>query len=196
MATALVIGSLVASAGSAVAGTSAAMGAGIVAAKFAAVSAGLGAAATVKSTLDARKAASAQSKSIELASEHTARELEIQTEAEKAQNAIEDAERERQLRVTLASQEAAFAGGGADPFSGSPVRINQDTQSISNRAGRRAGFVSGLRISALGAKKGQELRSGRARAKGVKAKSKASTLRAFTSVAQQGLRSSSLIKGS
>ena len=76
-------------------------------------------------------------------------ESELGTQRERTQAALEDAERQRRLRRTLASQRAAFAGGGIDPFSGTPVTIAEQTAGEINRESRLAQLATEDAVSAI-----------------------------------------------
>jgi len=186
MATAIAAGSLLSSAGGAVAGLSSA-GAflGIQAGTFFAISAGLGIAGTALSGFQQSQAAEAEAEAQQIASRQRARNLEFQVEQEKTQSAIEEADRQRRLRRTLASQRAAFGAGGGDPFSGSPVKIQEDTTAISERDQRRSDLTSSLRINSLQQQASQELRAGQFKASAARRRGKTSLLRTGSQVAGQ-----------
>jgi len=186
MATAIAAGSLLAGAGGAIAGTTAtAFTIGSTAVSFGALSAGLGIAGTALSGLQQSQAADAEAEAQELASQQRARNLNFQIEQEKTQSAIEEADRQRKLRRTLASQRAAFGAGGGDPFSGSPVKIQQDTRNISRRNQNRSDLTSSLKINSLGQQRSQELRAGSTRAASARRRGRTSLLQTGAQVAGQ-----------
>jgi len=186
MATAVAAGSLLAGAGGAIAGTNAtAFTIGSTAVSFGALSAGLGIAGTALSGLQQSQAADAEAEAQELASQQRARNLDFQIEQEKTQLAIEEADRQRRLRRTLASQRAAFGAGGGDPFSGSPVKIQQDTRNISRRDQNRSDLKSSLKINSLGQQRSQELRAGSTRAASARRRGRTSLLQTGAQVAGQ-----------
>jgi len=186
MATAIAAGSLLSSAGGAIAGASSA-GAflGIQAGTFTAISAGLGIAGTALSGFQQSQAAEAEAEAQQIASRQRARNLEFQVEQERTQSAIEEEDRQRRLRRTLASQRAAFGAGGADPFSGSPVRIQEDTEAISERDQERSDLTSNLRINSLEQQRSQELRAGQFRASSARRRGRTSLLRTGAQVSGQ-----------
>jgi len=186
MATAVAAGSLLAGAGGAIAGTTTtAFTIGSTAVSFGALSAGLGIAGTALSGLQQSQAADAEAEAQELASQQRARNLNFQIEQEKTQSAIEEADRQRKLRRTLASQRAAFGAGGGDPFSGSPVKIQQDTRNISRRDQNRSDLTSSLKINSLGQQRSQELRAGSTRAASARRRGRTSLLQTGAQVAGQ-----------
>lgn len=76
-------------------------------------------------------------------------ESELQAQRERTQFAVEEADRQRKLRRTLAAQRASFAGGGVDPFSGSPVSIQEQTAGEINRESRLAELATLDRVTSI-----------------------------------------------
>jgi len=183
MATAVAVGSLVAGAGTAVAGASAtAFTIGSTAISFGSLTAGLSVAGTALSGFQQSQAAESEAQAQTLASQQRARNLNLQIEQERTQEALEKADRERRLRRTLATQRAVFGAGGADPFSGSPVRIKEDTTAISERDQSRSDLVSDLRINTLGQQRSQSLRAGQFRASSARRRGSTSLLQTASSL--------------
>ncbi len=102
----------------------------------------------------------AAGKAEQAASEARARELRLQGARGRTQSAIEEADRQRRLRINLATQRARFAAGGIDPQTGTPLRIQESSISEILRQDRQAGLFSSLSISALNRQAGQEVRAG------------------------------------
>jgi len=156
MATAIAVGSLLAS------GASAAAGAGLISGTIAGVSltkvaAGLSLAGQVMSFAESRsagnqafKASLAASRAELQATRSRVAETERAQQQEKTQFALEEAERQRKARRLIASQRATFAGGGADAFSGSAIAIQEATEGQINRQSRLAELASQGRVNALG----------------------------------------------
>jgi len=184
MATAAAAGSLLASAGSAAAGAGAFGGtvAGLSAGTFAA---GLGAASTALAGLSRFQAQEQRADALEQASEQRADELEFQIQQEKTQSAVEEAQRQRKLRRTLAAQRAAFGAGGASETSGSPIAIQRDTQNISRRQQGRSDLQSDLEINQINQQIGQKRRSGQIRANAERRKGRTSLLSSASTVGNQ-----------
>lgn len=97
-----------------------------------------------------------------LAAEARERELRLKSKREETQASIEEANRQRRLRVTLAEQRARFGGAGIDPSSGSPLRIAEQTTSEIARQDRQAGLFSSLTVSSINRQASQEAQAGRA----------------------------------
>lgn len=117
---------------------------------------------TVVSGISKANAQKAAGRSERLASEARARELELSAEKQRTQAALQDANRQKQLRITLAQQRARFGGAGIDPNSGSPLRLQQTAESEILRQDRQAGLFSSLTVSSLNRQGQSELRAGRA----------------------------------
>ena len=105
-----------------------------------------------------RAAADAQ----EQASRQRAAELRLQMQQESTQRALEDAERQRRLRRTIASQRAA--GAGFVEESGNLLNIQQQTASEAQRQQRLGEFKSDLTINQLNRQAMSEIRSGQNKA--------------------------------
>jgi hypothetical protein len=153
MAEVVMIGSLLSSAGGFAAGASAAgTFLGVSQAAFGVASLGFSVAGKIMEGVQGSAAERAR-----------AEQLKIQRGNEKTQAAIEEAERQRRLRRTQATQRAAFAGGGADAFSGSPVVIMERGVSDIQRESAQAAAVSRGNISQINAQIGQTRLAGRER---------------------------------
>lgn len=142
---AVVIGSMLASGGSAVAGATGGTILGMTAGTLGSVAAGFGIAGQALSYFAGQDAADAQydaqiaASRAELdASRTRVAENELGAQRARTQAAIEEAERQRRLRRALASQRAAFAGGVADIDSGSAAVIQDSTVGEINRESRLA----------------------------------------------------------
>jgi hypothetical protein len=98
----------------------------------------------------------------EQASQQRAAELRLQMQQESTQNALEDAERQRRLRRTIASQRAA--GAGFVEESGNLLNIQQQTASEAQRQQRLGQFQSDLTIGQLNRQALSEVRSGQNKA--------------------------------
>lgn len=96
-----------------------------------------------------------------LAAEARERELRLKSKREETQASIEEANRQRQLRITLAEQRARFGGAGIDPSSGTPLRIAEQSTSEIARQDRQAGLFSALTVSSLNRQATQEANAGR-----------------------------------
>ena len=192
MATAIAAGSLLSTAGSAAASAgligSTALTVGGTAVSFGTLSTGFALAGTALGGLQQFQASRNQAAAQEQASRARARELNLQVEQEKTQQALQEADRERKLRRAQAAQRAAFGSSGVDPFSGSPVAIQQDTESISRRSQNRNDLVSGLRINESIAQRENELRAGRTSASATRRAGRASLLQTGSTLALQGQR--------
>lgn len=129
---------------------------------FSAIGAGIGAIGTVLSGIQGAQAQRAAGRTEQAASEARARELRLRGARERTQSAIEDADRQRRLRITLATQRARFAAGGIDPQTGTPVRIQEASISEILRQERQAGLFSSLSVSALNRQASQEIQAGQA----------------------------------
>ena len=129
---------------------------------FSAIGAGIGAIGTAISGIQGAQAQKAAGRADQAASEARARELRLKGARGSTQSAIEEADRQRRLRITLATQRARFAAGGIDPQTGTPLRIQEASISEILRQDRQAGLFSSLSISALNRQAGQEVRAGAA----------------------------------
>lgn len=172
MATALAVGSMLASGGSAIAGLTG-VGAGLTIGglTLSQVAGGLGIVSQVMSIFsggdDANAAYDAQiaASRAELDAARTrAAQTDLEAQRAETQAALEDAERQRRLRRTLAAQRAAFAGGSVDPFSGSPVAIQDATAGEINREGRLADIATQDTVASLNAQRTGQLAQGAGRA--------------------------------
>ena len=76
-------------------------------------------------------------------------EGQLQAQRERTQFAVEEADRQRRLRRALAAQRASFAGGSVDPFSGSPVSIQEQTANEINRESRLAELSTLDRVTSI-----------------------------------------------
>jgi hypothetical protein len=108
----------------------------------------------IQSYSQAKSAASAERG----ASQSRARELQLEMQQERTQNAIEDAERARQLRRNLASQRAA--GAGIVDETGNILNIQNQTMSESQRNENLAGSVSDNTVANLNRQAMSTLRAG------------------------------------
>lgn len=124
----------------------------------------------ISSFMQAQDAADAQ----EMASQQRARELRLQAQQESTQSAINEAERQRRLRRTIASQRAA--GAGFVEESGNLLNIQQQTASQAQREGRFAELQSSLSINQLNRQALSEVRAGQNQAIATRSK-------AFTNLA-------------
>ena len=191
---------LLATAGTATAGTAAAAGFGgsIIAAGSAASSLGAsaltfgqiasaaslvgGAFSAFQSFQQGRAAADAQ----EQASRQRAAELRLQMQQDSTQRAIEDAERQRRLRRTIASQRAA--GAGFVEESGNLLNIQQQTASEAQRSERLGQFKSDLTIGQLNRQAMSELRSGQNQAMATRSRSMTSLTNSMINIGQGASR--------
>lgn len=163
MATAFVAGSLLAGGGGAAAGAAAGGSfLGLTASQFGIAKIGFGIAGQVFSGLQQSAATKAAGKAEALAAESRAIESESQALREETQESLESLEREKLLRTTLAEQRARFGGAGIDPFSGSPARIQEVTESEIKRKDRQAGLFSALTVSSLNRQAGSHRAAGSA----------------------------------
>lgn len=153
MATAIAIGSILASSGSAVAGAVGAVGTAATLGKVAAGIGLVGQAFSMFQGADSGQAAYdaqiAASRAELDAAKVRAAETGLSAQRENTQAAIEEAERQRRLRRTLAAQRASFAGAGVDPDSGSPVAIQEATAGEINRESRLADLATQDTVSSL-----------------------------------------------
>ena len=117
---------------------------------------------TLVSGIGASRQQKAAGRAEQAASEARARELRLRGAREQTQAAIEEADRQRRLRITLATQRARFAAGGIDPQAGTPLRIQEASISEILRQDRQAGLFSSLSISALNRQAQEEVRAGQA----------------------------------
>lgn len=152
---------------------------------FGQISTGLSIAGTLSSGIQAAGAASAEAKATRLEAEARVTELRFQTEAEKTQIAIDLLNRERRLRRTLATQTAIAAGGAADPFSGSPIKIQEATISEAQRGAAQETLVSSLRINQLKLQESQILQFGTSSALSIRIRSRGSLIRTGTTLVRQ-----------
>jgi hypothetical protein len=95
------------------------------------------------------------------AAEARAEETRLDMQRGATQEAIDAAERERNARRLMAAQLAHFAGGSIDPFSGSPVAIQERTAGEINRESRLAGIGFADRRSTLSRQALGEIASGK-----------------------------------
>lgn len=121
----------------------------------------------------------------QLAAEAKERELRLDAKKQETQSAIEEADRQRRLRVTLAEQRARFGGAGVDVSSGSPLRIAERTQSEIARQDRQAGLFSSLTVSSINRQGQEELRAGSAARSAANSRAFGSLIQTTSTVAGQ-----------
>lgn len=201
MATAIAVGSLLSSGTAAVAGSSLFTGATAAAVASTATTAATAfsvasGVASIFAGQDAGDASAAAQLSAARAQTDAARtqyaESQLSAQRERTQAAIEEAERQRRLRRTLASQRAAFAGGAADINSGSILAIQDDAANEINRESNLAAFASDQQVSAINRQGQAQLSSGLSEsvslissASATKAKTASDTLSQVGTVASQ-----------
>jgi hypothetical protein len=98
----------------------------------------LSAVGTVVGVAQARSAASTQKKIANAQAKVQLSQNQLANERARTQAALNKEQRERALRSILASQRAATAAGGVDPFVGTPLAIMLDSVSNKNREDRIA----------------------------------------------------------
>lgn len=190
MATAFAVGSLLAQ------GAGAASAAGVIGATgigtigFGSIATGLGIAGQVAGGLQQFGAAKAEGEFAAMAAESKAIGLESDIAREKTQAELEALGREKSLQALLASQRARFGGAGIDPFTGSPARIAEVSQSEVLRQDRQAGLFSALTISSLNRQIEQERMAGVAAKSAAKTKAGSALL---SSLSGAGAQAQSLI---
>lgn len=133
----------------------------------------------IQSYSQAKSAASAERS----ASQSRARELQLQMQQERTQNAVEDAERSRQLRRQIASQRAA--GAGIVDETGSILNIQNQTISESQRRENLAGSVSDNTVANLNRQAISTLRAGENAYKAGMSKARGSLINTITTVGGQ-----------
>lgn len=133
---------------------------------FSTIGAGLGILGTAISGIQQASAQRAAGGAEQAAAEARARELRLKSSRERTQAAIDEADRQRRLRINLATQRARFAAGGVDPQTGSPLRIQESSISEILRQDRQAGLFSSLTVGALNRQASQEVRAGQAARQG------------------------------
>jgi len=156
MAEAIVLGSLLSSGAAAASGAGLIATTGIAGISFGTIASGLGllgSAVSMFSSADQGAAAydaqiAASRAELEAGKTRFA-ESQLSEQREATQAAIEESERQRRLRRTLAAQRASFAGGGAAIDSGSLQRIQEGTIGEINRESNLAALASGDRISSI-----------------------------------------------
>lgn len=94
------------------------------------------------------------------ASNTQASRIKTEEQAERTQAAIEEEDRQRRLRITLASQDAIFAGSNVDMGTGTPSVLAGASFNSAAREGRRAGLYSDTRQSVLTAQQQDVLAAG------------------------------------
>lgn len=158
MADPFTIGALLASGASAASGAGAIAATGIAGVSFGTIAAGLGLGGKVFGAIGsasagdtAYQAAVAASRAELESTKAKVQATELEAQKEKTQAAIEESERQRRLRRTAAAQRANFAGGSIDPFSGSPVAIEERTTSDINREQRLADTATSLTLRTIAA---------------------------------------------
>jgi hypothetical protein len=167
----VVIGSLLAKGGTAVAGASAAGGAAAAAGTLGSIASALQVASTVGGVIGgiqqftATRAAASAAKA-QARQQAALTGLDIQRA--ETQQATDRAERERRLRRTLAAQRASFAGAGVDVFSGSPFSIQEQTVGEINREQRLADLEADTTIGQLKIQQQGELDAGISKANTLK----------------------------
>lgn len=90
-----------------------------------------------------------------------ARQLEMQGQAERTQTAIENEERQKRLRRTLAMQNAIFGSSNVSISDGSPSIIAGDTYNEAERQTNQASLMSEGRLSVIGLQRDDALMTGR-----------------------------------
>lgn len=133
MATALVAASLLSGAGAATAGVTGATIAGMSAGTLAAVSAGIGAVSSVYGGMQQQRMYEMQAK-----------QTEFQALQDRTQRAVEEETRQRQIRRTIASQNALFGSGVASLNSGSINAVQRDTLNQGRRESRMASLQGSI----------------------------------------------------
>ena len=194
MATAFAVGSLLAK-GAAAASAAGTIGAtGVAGIGFGTLSAGLGIAGQVFGGLQQMQAAEAAGEAEAIAARSRAIEVETQAAREETQAELEALEREKTLRSVLAQQRARFGGAGVDPFSGSPLRISEVTESEIKRQDRQAGLFSALTVSSLNKQAEQERLAGRAAKSAAQTRGRTALFTSLSGAAKQFGQVKSLIK--
>lgn len=181
----IVLAPLIASGASAVAGTAAAVGstATIFGASMATVASTASAIGGLFSGIQAFGSANAAAEAEQQASESRAREIRLQSQQESTQQALNEAERQRQLRRTLASQRAA--GAGVVEESGNILNIQQQTASQAQREGRLSELQSSLTIGQLNRQALSEQRAGQNALIAGKSKARTSLISTVSSFGSQ-----------
>lgn len=182
MATAIAAGTMLAGGASAVAGFTGATVLGMSAATLGTIAAVGSLAGAAFSGIQQSNAQKAAGEAALLQSQQQADQLQLKIDQEKTQSALQEAERQRRLKRVLASQRAAFAGGGIDPFSGSPVTIDEDTQEVAERSSNRAKLTSDIRSQQLNANRVNTLAAGRTKRSTFRKKSRQTLLTTATQV--------------
>jgi len=77
-------------------------------------------------------------------------QLKLQQQAAATQAAVEEQNRQLQLKRTLATQMAIFAGSNIDVGSGTPTTIAQDTFNLSAQQSKNAGILSNAQQGLFG----------------------------------------------
>lgn len=199
MATAVAVGSLIASGASAAAGVTGVAGIGFGASSvlaggvsvtpgflsFGQIAAGLGIAGRVLGGFEGASAIENQGAVEQQAAAFRRIELKTQAKREETQAALEGLEREKELRVLLASQRARFGGAGIDPFTGSPLRIQEVTEDEIKRKDRQAGLFSSLTVSSLNRQATQETIAGEVASTSAKTKARTTRFSAITGSVDQ-----------
>ena len=160
MAEAIILGSILASGASAAAGAGMIATAGIAGVSFGTIASGLSLAGTAFSMFEGMSQADAAydaqvaaSRAQMEATRVEMQQADVDAQRVRTQAAVEDAERQRRLRRTLASQRARFAGGGVDLTTGTPVSIQETTAGEINREGRLAGNAINDTLTSLSIQK-------------------------------------------
>jgi hypothetical protein len=88
-------------------------------------------------------------------------QLKLQQQASATQAAVEEENRQLQLKRTLATQMAIFAGSNIDVGSGTPLTIAQDTFNLSAQQSKNAAILGQAQQGLLGMQIDDSLGAGR-----------------------------------
>ena len=175
---------LIASGASAVAATATvATTIGSTAVTFGQIASAVSAVSGLVSGIQAFGSANAAAEAEQQASESRARELRLQSQQESTQQALLEAERQRKLRRTLATQRAA--GAGVVEESGNILNIQQQTASQAQREGRLSELQSSLTIGQLNRQALSEQRAGQNALIAGKSKARTSLISTVSSFGSQ-----------
>ena len=175
---------LIASGASAVAGAATvATTIGSTAVTFGQIASAVSAVSGLVSGIQAFGSANAAAEAEQQASEARARELRLQSQQESTQQALLEAERQRKLRRTLATQRAA--GAGVVEESGNILNIQQQTASQAQREGRLSELQSSLTIGQLNRQALSEQRAGQNALIAGKSKARTSLISTVSSFGSQ-----------
>ena len=134
----------------------------------------------IQASSQARAAGSAERQ----ASQSRARELEFQMQSERTNEAVQDAERQRNLRRILASQRAA--GAGIVDESGNILNLQTQTITESDRQKNAQGFQTDMAIGQLNLNKLSTIRAGENAFLAGKSKARTSLISTGITAATQG----------